>query len=65
MEFDIVVCASDSGKEPFTNWLLGLDSNTSRRIRQRIRRMTLGNFGDSKNLGDGVFEQRLFSKLQV
>lgn len=30
------------------------------RIRNRISRIEDGNFGDCKNIGDGIFELRLF-----
>ena len=50
-----------AGKEPFTDWLESLrDRETQMRIRQRLRRLSLGQMGDHKVLGDGIYELRLF-----
>ena len=44
----------------FTNWLRKLrDEQARARIQIRIRRVSLGNFGDIKPLGDGVSELRV------
>ena len=49
------------GGEPFQEWLDNLkDPVTRARIRRRLDRVELGNFGDHEFLGDGVFELRLF-----
>lgn len=51
---------SPTGKAPFLEWLHGLkDSVTRVRIRRRLDRLELGNFGDCKSVGDGVSELRL------
>lgn len=48
------------GREPFTEWLRGLRDRTARaRIETRLARVALGNFGDSKAVGDGVQELRI------
>lgn len=50
-----------TGKEPFTEWLDSLkDGMTRSKILKRIERLYLGNYGDYKILGDGVYELRLF-----
>lgn len=50
----------EQGNEPFTNWLESIkDRVTQARIRQRLRRIELGNLGDHRSVGDGVFELRL------
>ncbi len=42
-------------------WLDGLkDKTTSMRLKVRLRKATLGNLGDVKPVGDGVFEMREF-----
>ncbi len=47
------------GNEPYTKWLKATaDSLTRARIGQRLRRIEQGNLGDSKNVGDSVFELR-------
>jgi putative addiction module killer protein len=48
------------GKAPFSRWIESLnDVATRARIRARINRVRLANFGDCKPLGGGVFELRL------
>ena len=47
--------------EPFDKWLKSLkDRKAVLAITQRLNRAALGNFGDTKALGDGVFEMRFF-----
>ena len=46
--------------EEFSRWLRRLrDANTVARIVSRIRRMELGNLGDSKSLRGGLMEMRI------
>ncbi len=48
------------GKSPYQEWLKSLkEIKTRARIRQRIDRLELGNFGDYEPVGDGVYELRL------
>jgi putative addiction module killer protein len=48
-----------NGKEPFTEWLESLkDRKTRTRIQTRLDRIEVGNFGDYRSVGDGVFELR-------
>lgn len=43
----------------FSRWLHGIkDSMTRRRLATRLRKLSLGNFGDSKPVGEGVCELR-------
>ncbi len=43
----------------FNDWLNGIrDGMTQRRLIKRLRKATLGNLGDAKPVGDGVFEMR-------
>jgi len=59
-EQEVRVYARPDGTEPFTNWLRSLrDGKTRGRIRQRIARVRLGNFGDARSVGDGVQELRI------
>ena len=49
-----------SGKIPFLDWLNSLkDPNIRLRVRRRLDRLEVGNFGDCKSVGEGVFELRL------
>jgi putative addiction module killer protein len=46
--------------ETFERWLLGLkDRAALHRINARIRRVSIGNFGDTKSVRDGIFEFRV------
>lgn len=47
--------------EEFTQWLTGLrDRLTRARLQARLRKASLGNLGDVKPVGEGVFEMREF-----
>lgn len=51
---------TETGRNPFHEWLAGLrDLQTRGRIRVRLNRLRLGNFGDCKPVGEGVLELRL------
>lgn len=55
----VLIYSTPNQQEPFISWLESLDSTTQTRIRQRIRRLELGNIGDCKSVGEGVSEMRL------
>jgi putative addiction module killer protein len=60
IEREVRIFARSDGSEPFTKWLRGLrDGTTRNRIRQRIARIRLGNFGDARSVGEGVQELRI------
>lgn len=60
-QYKISMYKTNNGKVPFINWLESIkDATTKRRIKLRIDRMIDGNFGDTKNLGNDLFELRLF-----
>ena len=45
--------------DAFDAWLKGIkDGMTHRRLLTRLRKATLGNLGDVKSVGEGVFEMR-------
>ena len=49
-----------NGKVPFEEWLRKIkDKRAVARILQRIDRVRLGNFGDCRSVGDGVYELRI------
>jgi len=54
------------GHEPFEEWLDSLrDKKTQAIVLERLNRVRLGNLGDCRHLGDGVYELRihLWSRL--
>ena len=45
--------------EEFADWLAGIkDGLTRSRLATRLRKATLGNLGDTRPVGEGVFEMR-------
>ncbi len=48
-----------NGLVPFDEWFDDLDESVQARVDARIDRVALGNFGDCKSVGEGVFELRL------
>lgn len=50
---------TSNGRVPFREWLLSLrDTNARAVIRARMDRLKLGNFGDYRVVGEGIFELR-------
>ena len=45
-----------NGKEPYSIWLKSLPISDRARIMARIARVEVGNLGDCRSVGDGVFE---------
>jgi putative addiction module killer protein len=56
-----IIYKINTGKEPFTQWLLDLDITTRAVVLARLKRVSLGNFGDCKLLKNcsGVWEFRI------
>lgn len=52
---------TSSGKVPFDDWIEDLDGETESKIRNRLNRIRLGNFGDCKSIKDsgGISELRI------
>lgn len=58
---EVRIYRAQDGKQPFTKWYEGLkDQSIKLRIMKRLRQVKLGNFGDNKSVGAGVFEFRFF-----
>lgn len=47
------------GRNPFRDWLAGLNGPVRARIQARVLRFSTGNLGDHKSVGAGVWEARL------
>ncbi len=48
-----------NGKVPFEIWYDRLDRTLQRAVDARLTRLAVGNFGDHKSVGAGVFELRI------
>ena len=60
MKIEVLEYLTENKKNPFRNWLEGLRDRQARaKIRVRLNRIRLGNFGDSKSVGNGVSELRI------
>lgn len=58
---EIVMYATGTGQEPFSDWQDKLDKKTKAIIMQRLDRIRFGNFGDAKRLQgvSGIWEFRI------
>jgi putative addiction module killer protein len=57
---EVLEYLTEDGRNRFRTWLEELkDTEARARIRARINRIRLGNFGDSKSVGGGVSELRI------
>lgn len=57
---EVLEYLTEDGHNPFREWLEALNDRDARaRIRVRLNRIRLGNFGDSKSVGGGVSELRI------
>ncbi len=61
MKIQLVIYKNKSQKEPFSEWLDTLDTKSYAIIMNRLQRIHLGNFGDSKILKGikGIWELRI------
>jgi putative addiction module killer protein len=51
---------TETGEKPFRIWLEGLKDTTARnKIRIRLDRVRLGNLGNNRSVGEGVFELKV------
>lgn len=59
--FKIEIYKTKKGNSPYLDWLDDLDDKTAAIVSNRLLRIRLGNFGDTKRLkdGDGISEIRI------
>ena len=57
---EVEVYQTEEGQSPFSEWIRNLRDRTARaRVRTRLARLRLGNFGDANSLGGGLHELRI------
>lgn len=60
MEYKIEIYQTDNGKRPFSQRLKDIKDHLSRaKIRLRLDRLEMGNFGQCESVGEGVFELKI------
>jgi len=58
-QYEIIIFTNSQGKKPYEKWLSKLrDQRAKGKILRRVERVSLGNFGDHKSVGQGVYELR-------
>ena len=50
---------AETGRSPFAAWFRKLDRHAAERVAEALQRMRLGNLGDHKAVGQGLFERRI------
>jgi len=59
-QIELLEYLTEDGENPFHKWLISLKDPSARaRIRVRLNRVRLGDFGDCKPVGNGVSELRV------
>lgn len=61
IQYEIIIYSDTKGHEPFIQWLESLDNIQRYRIKARLDRLTIGNFGDYKHIEDGIHELRFMT----
>lgn len=59
MRFRVREYLTVGGASPYREWIEGLDTAVRARVQARVLRFELGNLGDHKSVGGGVWEARL------
>lgn len=59
MNYEIQIYTRQNGETPVLLWLESLDETIAGRIKTRIDRISLGNFGDCKSVGAGIYELKM------
>jgi putative addiction module killer protein len=50
---------TEDGRVPFAEWFNSLEAKAAAKVTSATTRMGLGNFGDHKSVGGGVWERRI------
>ena len=59
MVVEVLHYASEDGADHFDRWFRNQSSEARARVQTRIDRVELGNFGNHKSVGKGVYELRI------
>ncbi len=59
MKITINEYVTEKGDSPFEKWFNKLDVTTAAKVTTALTRMKLGNFSNVKNVGAGVYENKL------
>ncbi len=60
MEFELEIYETKAQKAPFSIWFERVrETHTRAKILTRLDRLKIGNFGDCKSVGEGVYELRI------
>lgn len=62
VKYEIEIYSDVRGQEPFTQWLETLENTQRYRIKARLTRLAVGNFGDYKHIEDKIYELRFITK---
>ena len=62
IKYEIEIYSELNGKEPFTQWLESLENIQRYKVKARLTRLAVGNFGDFKHIEDGICELRFMTK---
>lgn len=58
--YQVIDYLTENGRDPFKDWLANLsDRQAQARVLVRVQRMAAGNYGDSRPIGEGVWELRI------
>ncbi len=60
MKYKIEIYQIETGKRPFSQWLKDIKDHMAKaKIRIRLDRLEMGNFGQWESVGEGVFELKI------
>lgn len=60
MDWAIDIYQTDTGKQPFSEWLDSISDRTTKiAIHRRLERLEMGNCGDCEPVGDGISELKI------
>lgn len=61
IQYEIEIYSDKKGREPFIQWLESLENIQKYRIKARLDRLAVGNFGDHKHIEGSIYELRFMT----